>query len=177
MNLKTLLILLSIILLSSDLKAHDFYLSVTTVKHNVKNEKLAIQIKLFVNDLEESIFHEQGVSLGLWENSPIENAERYVEKYIYSNLFISINNNPVEIEFVEQKIKTTEIMEDNVIFCVLEVCNVSEILSIGVQNKLLTESFDSQANIVVISANGTRNTLNLDKKIFQERIIYESETM
>ena len=68
-------------------------------------------------------------------------------------------------------------MEDNVIFCVLEVCNVSEILSIGVQNKLLTESFDSQANIVVISANGTRNTLNLDKKIFQERIIYESETM
>tara|TARA_S200000501_G_C20749914_1_gene711170 strand:+ start:60 stop:593 length:534 start_codon:yes stop_codon:yes gene_type:complete len=177
MNLKTLLVLLSIILLSSGLRAHDFYLSVTTLKHNVKNEKLAIQIKLFVNDLEESIFQEQGVNLGLWENSPIENAERYVEKYIYSKLFISINNNPVEIEFIEQKMKTTEVTEDNVIFCELEVCNVSEIFSIGVQNKLLTESFDSQANIVVISANGIRNTINLDKKIYQDKIIYELETM
>ena len=86
MNLKTLLILLSVIILSSDLRAHDFYLSVTTLKHNIKDKKLAIQIKLFINDLEESIFQEHGVSLGLWENSPIENAEYYVEKYIYSCL-------------------------------------------------------------------------------------------
>ena len=173
MNLKTLLILLSVIILSSDLRAHDFYLSVTTLKHNIKDKKLAIQIKLFINDLEESIFQEHGVSLGIWENSPIENAEYYVEKYIYSNLFLSINDNPVEIEFIELKIKTTEVTEDKVIYCELEVCNITEISSISVQNKLLLESFDSQANIVVINANGIRSTLNLDKKISEENIIYE----
>ena len=176
MRFKTALIVLLVVFFSSDLKAHDFYLSVTTVRHNLKNEKLSIRIRLFVNDLEESIFQGQGVRLGLWKNLPIENAECYIEKYIYSNLFISINRIPVEIEFIEQRMKTAEVIEENVIFCELEVCNVSEIYSIGVQNKLLTESFDSQTNIVVVSANGIRNTLNLDKHLSQDEIVYEGKT-
>ena len=49
---------------------------------------------------------------------------------------------------------------------------INEIKTISIQNSLLTENFDSQANIVVISANGVRNTLNLDKRIPEGEIIY-----
>ena len=78
MNFKTVLILFLTIIFSHDLEAHEFYLSYTSVKHNPENEELFIRIKLFVNDLEESLFEYQ--SLDFQKNSPIENKENYIEK-------------------------------------------------------------------------------------------------
>jgi hypothetical protein len=170
MNFKTVLILFLTIIFSHDLEAHEFYLSYTSVKHNSENEELFIRIKLFVNDLEESLFEYQ--SLDFQKNSPIENKENYIEKYIYSKLSISINEKPIDIQFIGQKLEKANLSEDSVIFCELEACNVHEIKTISIQNKLLTENFDSQANIVVISANGVRNTLNLDKRIPEGKITY-----
>jgi hypothetical protein len=147
-------------------------MSYTSVKHNPENEELFIRIKLFVNDLEESLYEYQGLRSDFQKNSPIENKEHYIEKYIHSKLSILINEKPIDIQFIEQKLETANLSEDSVIFCELEACNVSEIKTISIQNSLLTENFDSQANIVVISANGVRNTLNLDKRIPEGEIIY-----
>ena len=172
MNCKTVLILFLIIISSHDLKAHEFYMSYTSVKHNPENEELFIIIKLFVNDLEESLYEYQGLRSDFQKNSPIENKEQYIEKYIHSKLSILINEKPIDIQFIEQKLETANLSEDSVIFCELEACNVSEIKTISIQNSLLTENFDSQANIVVISANGVRNTLNLDNRIPEVKINY-----
>jgi hypothetical protein len=147
-------------------------MSYTSVKHNPENEELFIRIKLFVNDLEESLYEHQGLSSEFQKNSPIENKEHYVEKYIYSKLSISINEKPVNMRFIGQKLETDNLSEDSVIYCLLEACDITEIKTISIQNSLLTENFDSQANIVVISANGVRNTLNLDKRIPEGEIIY-----
>ena len=147
-------------------------MSYTSVKHNPENEELFIRIKLFVNDLEESLYKYQGLRSDFQKNSPIENKEHYIEKYIHSKLSILINEKPIDIQFIEQKLETANLSEDSVIFCELEACNVSEIKTISIQNSLLTENFDSQANIVVISANGVRNTLNLDKRIPEGKINY-----
>jgi hypothetical protein len=147
-------------------------MSYTSVKHNPENEELFIRIKLFVNDLEESLYEYQGLRSDFQKNSPIENKEHYIEKYIHSKLSILINEKPIDIQFIEQKLETANLSEDSVIFCELEACNVSEIKTISIQNSLLTENFDSQANIVVISANGVRNTLNLDKRIPEGKINY-----
>ncbi|MEM9075800.1 MAG: DUF6702 family protein [Bacteroidota bacterium] len=152
--------------------AHEFYLSITTIQHVAEEEKLSIRIKIFVNDLEESIFQEQGVRLGLWKNTPIDNAQSYVEDYICSRLSISINNTPIPLEFNSLKVESAEILEDHVILCQLEAYNVSEIISIKIQNSFLIESFDSQANIVNINANNTRKTINLDKRLSEDQIIY-----
>ena len=171
MNFKTVLILFFIIS-SYDLKAHEFYMSYTSIKHNQENEELFIRIKLFVNDLEESLFEYQRLNPGFQKNSPIENKEYHIEKYIYSKLSISINEKPIDIRFIGQKLETDNLSEDSVIYCLLEACDITEIKTISIQNSLLTENFDSQANIVVISANGVRNTLNLDKRIPEGEIIY-----
>ena len=107
--------------------------------------------------------------ISLWINCKYE---WYIEKYIYSKLSISINEKPVDIRFIGQKLETDNLSEDSVIYCLLEACDITEIKTISIQNSLLTENFDSQANIVVISANGVRNTLNLDKRIPEGEIIY-----
>ena len=172
MRLKTLLILFSITVLPNKKTAHEFYISHTSIKHNSENQELFIRIKLFVNDLEESLSQNQNPTLGLWKNLSIENSEPYIEQYLQSKLSVSINDKPVEIQFIEKKMETGQFIEDNIITCELEACNIKEITKISIQNNLLTESFDSQVNIVEINANGIRSTLNLDKKLPEGEVIY-----
>ena len=172
MRLKRLLIIFTIIVLPAKLEAHEFYVSYTTIKHNSENQELFIRIKLFINDLEEAFSQNQNPTLGLWENLSIKNSDLYIEKYLHTNLSISINDKPIEIQFIEKKMETDQFIEDNVIICELEACNVSEIKKISIQNSVLTESFDSQVNIVVININGIRSSLNLDKKLPESEVIY-----
>ena len=172
MRLKTLLILFSITVLPNKKTAHEFYISHTSIKYNSENQELFIRIKLFVNDLEESLSQNQNATLGLWKNLSIENSEPYIEQYLQSKLSVSINDKPVEIQFIEKKMETGQFIEDNIITCELEACNIIEITKISIQNNLLTESFDSQVNIVEINANGIRSTLNLDKKLPEGEVIY-----
>ena len=172
MRLKTLLILFSIIVLPHKKTSHEFYISHTSIKHNSENQELFIRIKLFVNDLEESLSQNQNPTLGLWKNLSIENSEPYIEQYLQSKLSVSINDKPIEIQFIEKKMETGQFIEDNIITCELEACNIIAITKISIQNNLLTESFDSQVNIVEINANGIRSTLNLDKKLPEGEVIY-----
>ena len=97
MNFKTVLILFLIIISSHDLKAHEFYMSYTSVKHNPENEELFIRIKLFVNDLEESLYEYQGLSSDFQKNSPIENKEHYIEKL--KTITLSLRLNGIKCDF------------------------------------------------------------------------------
>lgn len=164
--------LLLVVLFPAGLFAHQFYISITTIQHHPGTDKLTVQIKIFVNDLEESIFQERGIRLGLWQNKPIENAQSYVEEYVASNLSILINGTPIPLKFLNQQVKSADVIEDHVIICQLEANKVSEITTIKVHNSLLTEAFDSQTNIVNIHVNDTRKTINLDKRLPEEKITY-----
>ena len=152
--------------------AHEFYISITTIKHHKEEEKLSIRVKIFVNDFEESIFQEKGVRLGLWKNKPIDNVQSYVEDYICSKFSISINDTPIPLDFKSLKVESAEILEDHVIICELEGYNVPNITKISVHNSFLIDSFDSQANIVTINANDTRKTINLNKRLSEDLVKY-----
>jgi len=169
---RNVLILLWVGVFPITLQAHQFYLSITSIKHHPETQKLTIRVKLFVNDLEESIFQERGVRIGLWGNTPVENAESYVEHYVFSKLFISINDTPVPLTLVHQTVEPAEVLEDDVLVCQLEAYNISQIATIKVHNSLLTDTIDSQINIVNIRANGTKKVINLDRKLPEERVSF-----
>lgn len=159
-------------LLPSGLMAHQFYLSITTIQHHAESQKLTVSVKLFVNDLEEAIYQEKGLRLGLWKNEPIPDAQAYVAQYLASRLFISINDAPVYLEFISQQVEGAEVLADHVIICELEATDIAEIAKIKVQNSLLTEAFDSQTNIVKIRANDTRKSLNLDSRLSEGEVTF-----
>ncbi len=170
MRKKIALTLLLVGVLPAVLSAHQFYISITSIQHLPEAQKLRVRVKLFVNDLEESIYQEKGIRIGLWKNNPIEDAQSYVEQYITSRLSIAINDAAVPLNFLNQKVEPAEVLEDNVILCELEANDVSEIATIKVRNSILTETFDSQANIINIRANDTRKTINLDKKLPEDEV-------
>tara|TARA_A100001011_G_scaffold298710_1_gene311698 strand:- start:5126 stop:5647 length:522 start_codon:yes stop_codon:yes gene_type:complete len=169
---KIALVLLSSFFLKTHDVKHDFYVSVTSIRHNAEKQNLSIRIKLFANDFEKSFVDEKGFGLGILKKSPNKNAKQHIEKYIFSKFSIIVNEKLVNMSFVEQKFENTERVEEDLIICKLEASNIPKIDSIKIKNQFLTESFDSQTNIVFIIANGMRKTLNLDRKISEGEISF-----
>ncbi len=169
---KIALVLLSSFFLKTQDVKHDFYVSVTSIRHNAEKQNLSIRIKLFANDLEKTFVDENGFGLGILKKSPNKNAKQHIEKYIFSKLSIIVNEKLINMSFVEQKLENTERVEEDLIICKLEASNIPKIDSIKIKNQFLTESFDSQTNIVFIIANGMRKTLNLDRKISEGEISF-----
>ena len=173
MKLKIVFILLSSLLFPSEIVKHDFYVSITSIRHNLEKENLFIRIKLFASDLEQSFLYEKGVYLGIRKNLQNEKVRQNLEKYIFSKFSIKINGKPISINLAQLIFETAERLEEDLFICEFEAFDISKIKSIKVRNSILTERFDSQTNIVFIIANGKRETLNLDRKISQGEITYD----
>ena len=151
MKLKIVFILLSSLIFPSEIVKHDFYVSITSIRHNLEKENLFIRIKLFASDIEQSFLHEKENVLGIRENSKNEKVKKNLEKYIFSKFSIKINGKPIDISLVKLVFETSERREDGFVFiCEFEAFDISNINSIKVSNSILTERFDSQTNIVFI---------------------------
>ena len=172
MKLKIVFILLSSLIFPSEIVKHDFYVSITSIRHNLEKENLFIRIKLFASDIEQSFLHEKENVLGIRENSKNEKVKKNLEKYIFSKFSIKINGKPIDISSIKLIFETAKRIEEDLIICELEAFDISNINSIKVSNSILTERFDSQTNIVFIIANGMRETLNLDRRISHGEITY-----
>lgn len=172
MKLKIVFILLSSLIFPSEIVKHDFYVSITSIRHNLEKENLFIRIKLFASDIEQSFLHEKDIVLGIRENSKNEKVKKNLENYIFSKFSIKINGKPIDISSIKLIFETSKRIEEDLIICELEAFDISNINSIKVSNSILTERFDSQTNIVFIIANGMRETLNLDRRISHGEITY-----
>ena len=164
---------MSSLIFPSEIVKHDFYVSITSIRHNLEKENLFIRIKLFASDIEQSFLHEKENVLGIRENSKNEKVKKNLEKYIFSKFSIKINGKPIDISLVKLVFETSERIEDDLFICEFEAFDISNINSIKVSNSILTERFDSQTNIVFIIANGKRETLNLDRRISYGEITYD----
>ena len=173
MQLKIVFILLSSLIFPSEIVKHDFYVSITSIRHNLEKENLFIRIKLFASDIEQSFLHEKENVLGIRENSKNEKVKKNLEKYIFSKFSIKINGKPIDISSIKLIFETAKRIEEDLIICELEAFDISNINSIKVSNSILTERFDSRTNIVFIIANGKRETLNLDRRISHGEITYD----
>ena len=163
---------MSSLIFPSEIVKHDFYVSITSIRHNLEKENLFIRIKLFASDIEQSFLHEKENVLGIRENSKNEKVKKNLENYIFSKFSIKINGKSIDISSIKLIFETSKRIEEDLIICELEAFDISNINSIKVSNSILTERFDSQTNIVFIIANGMRETLNLDRRISHGEITY-----
>ena len=164
---------MSSLIFPSEIVKHDFYVSITSIRHNLEKENLFIRIKLFASDIEQSFLHEKENVLGIRENSKNEKVKKNLEKYIFSKFSIKINGKPIDISLIKLVFETSKRIEEDLFICEFEAFDISNINSIKVSNSILTERFDSQTNIVFIIANGKRETLNLDRRISHGEITYD----
>ncbi len=130
-------------LLSFSAQAHKFYVSISQINYNQKNNSLEITLKLFTDDLEKSVaaFSHHPVSI---DQSTDEDAS--IKAYILKNLKIEINNKLQTINYLGKE------LENDVSWCYLEIKNVNPFNELEITNSIFTDLFDNQKNLIQISA-------------------------
>lgn len=139
--------------------AHKFYLSVTNITYSEKDDALQITSRVFIDDLEDLLKERYDINGNLATDIESELVDEYLEKYLRAKFVIEINDEIKPFDFVGRK------YDADVIIFYLEVPKVDfpSITSIQVQNKVLTDLYDEQQNIVHFKINGKKKSFVLVK--------------
>ncbi|MRI00485.1 hypothetical protein GH721_08040 [Kriegella sp. EG-1] len=138
---------------------HKFYMSVTNVSYSEKYSSLQITSRIFIDDLETLLKTRYDIEANLATEDELEIAAIYLQKYFRQKFVIEINGKQMEYQFLGKKYDT-----DLAIFY-LEVPDIdlSKVKSVAVQNKVLTDLYDEQQNLLHIKLNGSKKSFVLLK--------------
>ena len=163
-----LLFILSTIFLNGA-TTHEFHVSKVLIEHNVAAKSLEISMHIFLDDLEVALEKSGATNLRLGTDQEDTKAEEWLEKYLNKQFQISVNGKLVKYNFIGK-----ELSEDFLaLWCYMEVEGVSNVNSLQVVNKILTELYDDQKNVVQIKgANQKKGYFLMDKVNTQETLTF-----
>ncbi|MEL0653265.1 DUF6702 family protein [Algibacter sp. TI.3.09] len=158
MNRFKIVLLLAVFSFFSFTSIHKYYISVTQVEY-VKDKK-AVQIisRVFIDDLENALRHNYDENITLDENKDSEAVNTYLEKYINTNLKVSINKQPATLQFVGKE------YDGDIVRFYLEVTEIQSINSVEVSNEMLFAVCPDQQNIVKTKINSKQKSFILTHK-------------
>jgi hypothetical protein len=140
------LLLFNILFLFS-FEMHQFHISKTDVTYKPTEKTLQITMHIFIDDLEKSL-EKQGVSkIYIGTEKEKQEANSLIIKYLQSNFSIKLNNKALAYDFLGKETSN----DKQAIWVYLEAKNVKDVKQIFVENKILTEIFSDQKNIVQIN--------------------------
>jgi len=141
-SLHILIAFLVLPLLSSYNNTHEYYVSVTNIEYSEKQKSLQIISQVFINDFETLLRkrYDENITLDIKDESDL--VENYMKRYLADKLKISVNGSVVNFNFIGKEYK------DDIVYCYLEVENVTDIKSLEVTNRILFDILPEQQNIV-----------------------------
>lgn len=144
--------------------AHVFYVTVTKVKWNAQQQRLDLTVRIFTTDLEQAIETQGGPKLRLWSPDQHPDRERLVGAYLISRLKFRIDGQQAPLEYTG--------MADalDATACFLQIRNVKAVKTIEVDNQLLIDLFEDQANVVQFEMGEEKKFVNLNKKLHRETV-------
>lgn len=163
---KILLLLCTLYLLLSTVKAHPFYVSVTQIDY--KEKSIQITLKVFIDDLEAALTKKGNPKLNIGEKNEIANSNQLIQNYLNDKFSIKINNGETEpYIFIGKE------SEDDAIWIYLEVKRkVEKVSSLEVKNTIITEKFEGQTNLIHTNISGEKKSLILNKIQPSDILIY-----
>ncbi len=131
---------------------HPFYLGVTDLKYNAKDQALQGSVKLFVNDLEDALGKINKKTVDLINVKDTLATQKLLELYLKTHLSLKVNG----------KAKTLDLAgfekEEEAIWMYIEFKNCEKPAKAELQNTLLYDFLKNQANIVHIEVNGEQKS-------------------
>ena len=146
--------------------SHEFYISVTQIDHNPKNDSLEITIKMFTDDVENAIESFNDVKLRLGSKKEHETATQLIQDYVLENFELSQNDKDIELNFIGKEI------ELDVTWCYLEAKGIKSISTLTIENNLLLNVIESQTNIVHVKYKDENSSLMLNKGRTKDKVLF-----
>jgi len=134
---------------------HKFYVSVMEIRQ--KDNTLQITFSIFWDDWSRYLEEKQQLRANLTSKNEDPKEEAILKAYLKQVIAINLDGKPVKINYVGRD------YESDLMYCYLEINNISSISKIAVENKFFFDYIDSQQNIVHVIRADDRKSLLLDK--------------
>ena len=123
--------------------AHPFFVSMTDINYNEKDKDLEISVRIFTNDLENTIrkYHSD-VKVDILHPVNQQQMNEFVNDYIQKNFQLQLNGKPVQLSFVGYEEQSESI------WTYFEVKNVNAVQKLSIVNALLYDYNTSQINMM-----------------------------
>lgn len=126
---------------------HPFHLSICEIEHDTQSESLQITIRLFQDDFELAL-DKIGGPVGFFSETEEAEAKKILQQFFDSHLKITVDKKDMTHQLLGFE------LEDNVVWCYLEIVKVPLLQEVTVRNTVLLDTFDDQINLAHIRYQG-----------------------
>lgn len=148
-----IVLFLMLILGSSSKTRHPYYLSVTEIRSDSKQQTLNISCRMFTDDLQEALYKLYQCKVDLEKGET--QCDASLQQYITERLRIKIDGKPVAFRFIGHE------TEDEATWCYLEATYSYQNEAVEVYNRLLYDFLPEQTNLVHLYRDGQRKSYKL----------------
>jgi len=134
---------------------HKFYVSVTLVEYVKEKQSVQIITRIFIDDLEDLLRQRYDENITLNTSEEEQSIDVYIGKYLKSKVQVNINDTPVSFTFIGKE------YEDDIVYCYMEISDISSIASFKISNQILFDVFNEQQNIVRTNINSKNKSFLL----------------
>jgi hypothetical protein len=135
---------------------HKYYMSLTEVHINTGKHTLDVSSKLFADDLETELEKSSGKKIDLASSAGKKEVEAVLFDYLNKNFRINVGGKLQTLTFVGFE------MENDAVWCYLEVPNFKGKGTVSIYNSLLYDSFPEQSNLINVSWNDVSKSARLN---------------
>ena len=135
---------------------HPFHISICEIDYDGESKSLQITSRLFQDDLEFALAS-AGNRSAFFSETPKDQAEQVLRGFFEKHLSVMVDNKKMDIRFLGYEI------EDNVVWCYLEIENVNSLKEISLQYSVLVDTFSDQINLAHIRYQGNVRSLKFQK--------------
>lgn len=137
--------------------AHKFYVSITKIEYAQDKNSLQIIAKIFTDDIEDALQKRNNSSILLGGEKESKNVDEELKDYLFQKINIKVNGKSVKLEYIGKE------YDVDMVIAYIEVTNIKELKTIEIENKILTEIFSDQQNIIHLKTSKSRRSLILDR--------------
>lgn len=156
--MKKIILLLFIPLFLSFTTIHKYYVALTEIEYDKKQQSVQFIMNVFIDDLEVCLNKDYSINAQISGSNEIENLDNYYINYLNEHFKVQINGEPKKYNFIGKEYK------GNIVFFYLEIENISNVKKLQIKNTMLVKHFSDQQNLVKAKINGERKSLFLTKK-------------
>jgi hypothetical protein len=135
---------------------HPFYVSVTEINHNPKEQTLEVSCKMFSEDLEDILKKNYKTAVDLTAQKQQPQNEKMIQDYISKHLVIQANGKALKLNFIGFE------KEAESVYCYFETEKINGVKKLDVTDSILQDFSDKQINIIHVMVNDNRKSQKLD---------------
>jgi hypothetical protein len=126
---------------------HAFHISKTDMTFKPQEKTLQMTLHIFIDDLELGLDKLGHKKLFIGTEREVKSSNDLIFKYLQNNFSLKINNKDAPYAWVGKEVTS----DKQAIWVYMEVKSIKDIKNITVENKVLTEIFNDQKNIVQVN--------------------------